>query len=118
MGTWDGIGRHVVTRRDTSMETCLLSSSLVVVLGLVYSLCWLGLLPLVVYFIVSFTVPLRTLFLVPLFFFVVARVAQGGRRGHAVRSLLRPVTLPGPLALCPSPASSHHQSRKPICNNM
>ena len=39
--------------------------------------------------------------------------SQGGRRVHAVRSLLRPVTLPGPLALCPSPSSSHHHSRIP-----
>ena len=39
--------------------------------------------------------------------------SHGGRRGHAVRSRLRPVTLPGPLAVCPSPSSSHHQSLMP-----
>jgi hypothetical protein len=40
-------------------------------------------------------------------------LAQGGRGGHSVRARLRAVTLPGPWALFPSPASSHHHSRIP-----
>ena len=40
-------------------------------------------------------------------------LAQGGRGGHSVRARLRAVTLPGPLVLFPSPASSHHHSRIP-----
>ena len=43
----------------------------------------------------------------------VARARSRRPRRHPVRALLRARTLPGPLALFPSPASSHHQSRIP-----
>jgi hypothetical protein len=42
-----------------------------------------------------------------------SRRPPNGRRGHAGRARFRPMTLTGPLALCPSPSSSHHHSRMP-----
>ena len=121
--TWN-MERHLVTRRDPGMEThaacsprCLFSPLLVVGSVLVVSPYCRGLNPSGLLLSVSY----RRSQYSPRpgnhrrRFSWTCRPArsQGGRRVHAVRSLLRPVTLPGPLALCPSPSSSHHHSRIP-----